>query len=156
TFLAHPQGLVYFANDDTLSTPPDRLVKFASADTPGNVFGTNLAPAVGTNYLVQLYYGASTASEASLTPVSEAPAHLRESTTIRPGIWFPREERVLNGFTSGFALLQVRIWDVANGGTFEEALANNPGGVFGRSLPFIYQLPSPSAPLPTDFLMLNF
>src|SRR5881628_2338053 len=85
---ASAQGTVIFANDSgTLISPPDRLIRFASADTPGNPFGTNGAPAVGTNFLVQLYYGASTGSEASLLPVSSAPARLRASTTAFPGVW---------------------------------------------------------------------
>src|SRR2546428_356761 len=85
---ASAQGTVIFANDSNiLDSPPDRLIRFASADTPGNPFGTNNAPAVGTNFLVQLYYGASTATETSLVPVAHAPAHLRASTTFLPGVW---------------------------------------------------------------------
>src|SRR5437867_4450061 len=119
---AHAQGLVDFLNDsDALSSPPDRLIRFASANTPGNPFGTNNAPAVGTNLLVQLYYGASTASQSSLVPVSTAPAHLRASSTSQPGAWAGGGSRTLEGFPvgSGQVLLQVRVWDFLDGPTYE-------------------------------------
>src|SRR5258708_1213981 len=96
-FAVQGQGYVFFANDTGLLTsPPDRLIRFASADIPGNPFGTNNAPAVSTNFLVQLYYGNSTASEWSLVPVSSAPARLRSSTTAMPGVWVGGGDRTLS------------------------------------------------------------
>src|SRR5438046_373653 len=86
---AFSQGTVFFANDSvSLPSPPDRLIRFSLFSPPtANPYGTNLAPAVGTNYQVQLYFGASTAAESSLTPVTATPARLRPTTTSSPGVW---------------------------------------------------------------------
>ena len=157
TFAAQGQGVVYFVNDTLiLTSPPDRLIRFASSDTPGNPFGTNNAPAVGTNFLVQLYYGSTSASEASLTPVSSAPAILRTSTTPMPGLWAGGGDRTLSGVDFGAtALLQVRVWNYFDGATYEEALANNPFGLSGKSQPFAFEVPVPPAP-PGAYYMVNF
>jgi hypothetical protein len=140
---ASAQGTVNFLNDSiTLSSPPDRLIRFAFADTPGNPFGTNNAAAVGTNFLVQLYYGASTAPESSLVAVSTPPARLRSSSTVQPGTWSGGGFRTLDGFYWGSdVLLQVRVWDFFDGATFEQAAATNPFGVRGKSEPFLFNIP---------------
>jgi len=130
-------GIVVFDNIG-LSSPPDRLVRFASASTPGNPFGTNQAPAVGLQLRAQLYYGASTADEGSLVAVSTAPATLRPSTTSFPGTWFPNGARYLTGFTQGDTVnLQVRVWDVTFGSTYEDTGSN---GVQRKSLMFRYSI----------------
>src|SRR6185369_2665749 len=140
------QGTVNFQNDSaSLSSPPDRRIRIGSAEDPRNPFGTNNAPAVGTNIQVQLYYGSSTASQSSLIPVTTAPAHLRSSTTSLPGTWSNGGQRTLNGFDfgSGMVQLQVRVWDINQGATYEQAQAT--GGFVGTSQPFLYQVPtSPS------------
>src|SRR5262245_10431863 len=119
TYSVCGQGTVFFANDSTtLSFPPDRLIRYSTCgDDP---------PAVGTNWLVQLYYGASTASENQLVAVSSAPARLRASTTTIPGVWSGGGFRTLDGFPFGFGYvkLQVRIWDVSCGGTWEQSFGN--------------------------------
>src|SRR6266576_4783372 len=80
--LAVGQGTVNFINDSaTLSTPPDRLIRFYGPYPGGST------PGVGTNYQVQLYYGASTSPESSLVALSATPARLRASTTAFPGVW---------------------------------------------------------------------
>jgi hypothetical protein len=142
---AFAQGIVNFANDGTiLPFPPDRLIRFATASSAGNVFGTNNAPAVGTNYQVQLYYGASTATEASLIPVTSNPARLRGSTSLSAGIWSAGGNRTFVGFDTGVTItLQVRVWDINAGSTYEAAAAN-PGnnGSIGKSQTFAYLIPA--------------
>jgi len=109
TLAASAQGTVTFANDSgALTSPPDRLVRFASASTPGNVWGTNGSPAVGTNFQAQLYYGASTASDGSLIPVTSAPARLRGSTTTIPGTWSAGGSRTFAGFDFGSGQVKSR------------------------------------------------
>ena len=154
---AFAQGIVVFDNRTvTLSSPPDRLVRFdpvtVGTDAP-NPFGTNNAPVVGTTFLAQLYYGSSTATENSLVPVSSAPATFRNSTTANHGAWI-QGVRTLDGFGSGETLtLQVRVWDSTFGSTFESTGGN---GVQGRSLMFLYTIPGPVGAPPDAFFMENF
>lgn len=149
------QGTVIFSNDSTvLSSPPDRLIRVGfGIPWP---FGTNNGPLVGTNFMVQLYYGASTASEASLIAVSEAPAHMTASTSSSPGVWVGGGTRTLTGFPfgSGTAVLQVRLWDINFGATYEQAFANAQGLV-GRSVPFLYTIPQSTDPS-SAFAMVGF
>ena len=100
---AFGQGTVRFSNVSAdLSSPPDRLVRFAPGTA--NPYGTNNAPLVnfGTaSFRAQLYYGASTATEGSLLAVSTAPSAFRASTTTaEPGTWAPGN-RTLTGFNPG-------------------------------------------------------
>jgi hypothetical protein len=158
---AFGQGTVRFSNVSAdLAAPPDRLVRFGVGTT--NPFGTNNAPLVnfGTaSYRAQLYYGASTAAEASLVAVSTSPALFRSSTTTaEPGTWAPGN-RTMNGFDIGATVnLQVRVWDSAFGSTWElfQANANNAAGYRGTSALFQYTVPTdPLAPL-TAFTMTGF
>lgn len=131
----YAQGVVNFANDSgALTSPPDRLVRFASSGLP----------ATGTNLQVQLYYGASTATANSLIPVSNNPARLRASTTSAPGTWSAGGGRTLTGFDTGStALLQVRVWDLNFGATYEAAFANPLNtGLIGVSQPFTFLVPA--------------
>jgi hypothetical protein len=148
------QGIVDFRNDTaTLSSPPDRLIRFFSSWEP-NPFGTNNAPAVGTNFQVQLYYGASTAAESTLIAISAAPARLRASTTVTPGIWTAGGTRTLDRAGPGMTvMLQVRIWDIYYGATYEEAAYK--GGLIGRSSVFLHTIPSAGDP-PPYYAMQNF
>jgi hypothetical protein len=158
---AFAQGTVRFSNVSAdLSSPPDRLVRFTStAPTP---WATNNGVVVnfGTaSYRAQLYYGASTASEASLVAVSSAPSLFRASTTTaEPGTWAPGN-RTLDGFNVGSVVnLQVRVWDAALGSTWELFRANpNFGSVnSGQSAIFQYTIPTdPLAPL-SAFTMQGF
>jgi hypothetical protein len=158
---AFGQGTVRFSNVSAdLPSPPDRLVRFAP--TVANPFGTNNAPLVnfGTaSFRAQLYYGASTATAASLVAVSTAPALFRASTTTaEPGTWAPGN-RTLDGFNIGATVnLQVRVWDSAFGSTWElfQANPNSAAGIAGQSALFQYTVPTdPLAPL-TAFTMAGF
>jgi len=129
------QGVVNFANDvGALSTPPDRLVRFAGS----------LLPVTGTNLQVQLYFGAAAAPESSLQPVGSAPARFRASTTSSPGTWSAGGGRTLPGFDTGStAQLQVRVWDINFGATYEAAFANPANtGLIGRSQTFTFLVPA--------------
>src|SRR5258708_31168115 len=87
---AFAQGTVNFSNLSTaLSSPPDRLVRFGTANfgNPG-VAGTAASTNIIPGLVAQLYYGASTASAGSLVAVSTAPGGLRASTSASVGTWF--------------------------------------------------------------------
>jgi hypothetical protein len=139
------QGTVFFANDSaTLSSPPDRLIRFEGV------------PMTGTNYVVQLYYGPTTATPSALIPVTSAPARLRASTTTLPGVWAAGGDRTLSGFNFGqTVLLQVRLWDIYYAPSYEAAQATGLG-IYGTSSVFLYDIPASSANPPSDFYMQNF
>jgi hypothetical protein len=152
------QGTVNFSNLSTARiTAADRLVRFdpvtVGTSVP-NPFGTNNAPVVGTNFVAQLFYGASTASESSLVPVSSAPATFRSSTSPNPGTWFGGQ-RTLGGFGGGdleTMNLQVRVWDITYASSWDEYLSH-PQGLAGKSSVFSYTIIG-TAPFATD--MQNF
>jgi len=160
------QGTVQFVNDPvSLTSPPDRMVRFAAANTPGNVTGIAGAPTVGTNFQVQLYYGAAGADPSTLVPVASAPGRMRASSTVSPGVWSSGGIRTLTGFVYGDnatpvgrynVQLQVRVWDITDGTTFEAARLANPLGVFGLSQPFSYLMPASGSAPPADFFMTGF
>jgi hypothetical protein len=153
---AFAQGSVNFLNNTaTLSSPPDRFLRFARGATPGNAYGTNNALAHGTNILVQLYYGASSITDSNsplLIAVTTAPATLRTSTSTAVGTWAGGGGRTLQGFDygSGQVALEVRAWDANTGATYDLAT------VKGESRVFLYTLPSSAGSPPTDFYMVNF
>src|SRR5881628_2933975 len=158
-FSGAAQGTVNFANDSaSLSAPPDRLIRFGQRDDPGNVFQTNGAPGVGTNFAVQLYYGASTSPESSLIPLTSAPAILRTSTTTSPGVWVNGGLRTFSGPGPGDTLiLQVRVWDIRFGPSYEQALANPAyNSSDGTSRLFLYTIPSSINPTLAELAMNNF
>jgi hypothetical protein len=128
---AHAIGTVTFRNDVDFFTSDDRLVRDVSG-----------MPLVGTNYLAQLYYGASDATESSLTPVTSPPARFRPATTDIPGTW-AGGNRILSGFFPGDTVnLQVRVWDGTVGATYEEAYSVGFSGTqYGVSAPFAYAIP---------------
>jgi hypothetical protein len=130
---------VDFNNNRNFATTADRLVRFAD--------GT---PLVGTNYHVQLYYGADVTS---LQSVSNAPARFRAVTTGGPGTW-AGGIRTLTGFSPGDTVtMLVRAWDSLRGPTFEAAQA--AGGPVGESAPFLYEIPQPGSAI-TAFYIENF
>jgi hypothetical protein len=135
---------VFFRNDVMFTIEADRNVYFAD--------GTAV---VGTQYLAQLYYGAS---PSSLNPVTSAPARFRDVTASDPlaGKWVGAT-RTLSGFSVGQTVtLQVRAWDGTVAGTYEQAAALNfLGTQHGTSAPFTYQIPSAAVP-PAVFYIENF
>lgn len=155
---AFAQGTVNFVNDSVnLTSPPDRFIRFATAQSAGNPFGTNLAKAAGTNYMVQLYFGASTAPEASLVPLTAAPANLRASTSASVGVWINGGSRTFQSAAAGSTIeLQIRVWDINFGATYEAAFANvaNSSSI-GKSAIFLYTVPDSTA-APGAFLLSNF
>lgn len=151
---AFAQGTVTFLNDTgTLTSPPDRFIRFGTnaAASLGVAPG---ALAFGTNLQVQLYYGASTASDASLVAVTSAPARLRAATSAGVGTWSSGGARTLGGFDygSGAVKLQVRVWDITTGATYE----TSNGGIRGTSQSFLYNIPATAANPPGDFIMTGF
>lgn len=147
--VAFGQGTVFFANDSgTLTSPPDRLIRFQSTGLP----------ATGTNIQVQLYFGAAASAESALVPVTSAPARLRAATTTIPGTWSAGGDRTLGNFGFGTAVtLQVRAWDINFGSTYEAAFANPANtGLIGKSGLFTYQIPATPANPFSDFIMANF
>jgi hypothetical protein len=136
------QGVIDF-NNDNLKPPPNPRVRFS-----------NGAGVVGTNFVAQLYYGAATSPESSLTPVADLPAHFDHPPTIRPGYWIGGM-RTLDGFDPGNTVeLQVRVWDITLAPTYEIA-AQNRLGEFGAVSPFLYVIPPTGAP-ENECAMLNF
>jgi hypothetical protein len=152
---AFAQGTVRFSNVSAdLGNRDNRLLFYAPGNGP---WGTNNGPVVnyGTVSLrAQLYYGASTASEGSLIPLTAAPATFRSSTTTaEPGTWFPGN-RTFTGFDQGATVaVQARIWDNQYGSTYELAVANGPStALFGKSAIFQYTVPTDPLAPPSAFL----
>jgi len=152
------QGTIKFSNVSAdLTAPPDRLIRFGAGTS--NPFGTNGAVLVNSgssSYRAQLYYGASTAAEGQLVPVSSAPSAFRSSTTTsEPGTWAPGT-RTFTGFGTGDTVnLQVRVWDFQYGSTYE--LAHGTGnGYDGKSLIFQYTVPTDPLASGPDFVMKTF
>jgi hypothetical protein len=135
---------VDFANDRMFATEADRKVYFAD--------GT---PVVGTNFVAQLYYGASASG---LNPVLAPPRSFRDVPPTDPsaGTWF-RATRTLTGFSVGqIVTLQIRAWDSTVADTYEQAATLNfLGTQHGTSATFIYQIPSAAVP-PSGFYIENF
>ena len=131
---AFGQGVVNF-NNNVLPPPPDRLIRFPD--------GT---PVVGTNYVAQLYYGAT---PDSLQVHTAAPSRFRVPTTQSPGTWSGGNRTLIGGGVGTTLCLQVRIWD-STFGTFEQSPIRGVSDIF----PYTQQLSSPAAP--SDTWMINF
>lgn len=155
-FDAHSQANNYldFSNI-TLSSPPDRRIRYSTNDPSANPFGTNNAPVVifgSHTYAVQLYFGSTSDGEGSLQAVTNSPVNFRQSTTSSPGVWLGGF-RTLNNFAPGqTANLQVRAWEPAYGTDYFSVT----GGLRGKSSVFTFYIdPSPLAP-PSATLMNGF
>ena len=127
------QGVVDFDNEN-LKPPPNPRVRFS-----------NGAGVVGTNYVAQLYYGFAGASNSSLLPVADLPAHFDHPPKIRAGYWLGGM-RTLEGFNAGDTVrLQVRVWDITLAPAYDLAAANKLGE-FGLGASFLYLIPPYGAP----------
>jgi len=134
TATALAQGTVSFVNSGAFPTAADRNVYLDRAD------GTAPIQIVGTNYSVQLWYGADASS---LQAHSAAPSRFRATTTSSPGTW-SGGTRTLEGFTAGQVV------------TFQLRAFDNTGGPgVGQSDIFTYTIPAAGSP-PAQFLMDNF
>jgi len=135
-------GEVDFNNTRTFSTAADRLLRFP-----------DYSPVVGTNFVVQLYYGTNAAS---LIPVPSPPLRCRNVQPSDPlaGTW-SGARRTLVGMSPGTtATLQVRLWDSDWGSTYQEAQTN--GSRFhGQSTTFTYRVP-PHGSSPLDYYIEGF
>ena len=136
---AHGQQSIAFCNA-CLPSPPDRLVR----DVNGN-------PLVGTNYLAQLYYGST---PDTLVAHTTQPARFRIAITTLPGTWTSGNRTVVSPSPGPF-ILQVRVWDIAAGATYEQASQNTLGLQYGKSVPFTYE-PCPIPSPPNCDKMMNF
>lgn len=150
---AHGQGVLNFANYPwILFAPPDRLVRFA----PGvpNSFGTNNAPLVGTNYFAQLYLGAPTSDESSLTPVGGSLTTFWPQTASASllGTWQGRSLNFGQYNPGDVVKLQVRVWDSTFADTYEAAGVN---GIQGKSIAFLFGFEFPVG-APNQGAMINF
>ena len=146
---AFGQGEVRFSNVSLdLSSPPDRLVRLGPSLSPFHT-NTPLVNFGASSWRAQLYYGASTASESSLIPVTAAPALFRASTTTtEPGTWVPGN-RSFTGFDTGATVnFQVRVWDSQFGSTWELACAYPGNFCEGKSAIFRYTIPNPDVLVP--------
>ena len=106
------------------------------------------APLVGTDYVVQLYYGANAGS---LNPVTSNPLRFRNIPETDPlaGTWVGAT-RTLTGFNAGdIVTLQVWAWNAAGGATFATATER------AQSMTFTYRIPAPGS-LPTDYYIEGF
>lgn len=117
----YAQGTVDFRNRIT-----------GTLDVP--VFAQDTTTRLGdAGYVAQLYFSAT--ETGSYAPVSAAPAVFRTGTGA--GYWNAGADstRTLTGITAGgTAWLQVRVWELALGSTYEAAVA--AGSLNGMSDPF--------------------
>ena len=130
------QGYVTFLNNVAFWTPdPTGGNRLVFLDAVG---GTKLT---GTQYVAELYLGANADS---LQPLPTAIAHFRPPTTLQPGTWnYPPGGVTLPGFDCfSVVTLQVRVWDITQFATYEQALGQ---GITGSSDPFTY-IPNPYQP----------
>ncbi len=109
------------------------------------------SPLVGTNFVAQLYYGTS---PTDLVADTRAPARFRVPTTSAPGTWVG-SDRTLSGLSVGsLAVLAVRVWDMSQAPTYEQALAwGTPAHDCG---PFYYEVKPDGLSSPTNYFMFEF
>jgi hypothetical protein len=72
-------------------------------------------------------------------------------------MWSGGGFRTLQGFDfgSGTVNLQVRVWDITFGATYDQAFLSGPGNT-GKSAMFQYLIPASSSAPGGDFVMKNF
>jgi hypothetical protein len=97
--------------------------------------------AAGDRYRVQLYAGA-TANPNSLAPIGD-PLSFRSGAAA--GYWAATAVTINTVDASGNAFAQVRVWDTANGPTYEAAVAAGFGFGFSRTL-YVHPTVAPDLP----------
>lgn len=139
---AFSQGTVNFANSGAFATTADRNVYLFE------VGGTKLT---GTNYVAALYWGRS--SDALNTfavravgdeTLDRAVGAFRavDPATSAAGTWSGGTRTFIGATTGDQLWLQVRVWDITKGATYDIARAN--GSLFGSSDPFQYTVAAPT------------
>ena len=121
------QGVIGFANNGSLS--PEDKVYIDDWLNPAA-----LAPG-GGQFLVALYFAPLSAGEMSLTQVGGPTPFLGRSDQ-RYGLFFGGNRTVATDYAGGPGLFQVKGWEAAYGGAYEEAAAN-PAARVGHSPVFI-------------------
>ena len=155
------QGTVNFSNATSAygTNTPDHLVRFSPTAAqinpalPGLLVSSNAANVDLSGLRAQLFYGASTINaRESLTPVTDAPATFRASTSANAGSWLGGF-RTLFGFNPGDTVhLNIFVWDIRYVTDPLQALINQGGGgLCGMSGIFNYTIPAAGSP-PTAFL----
>ena len=135
--IAVAQGNYVVFQNNVLTPPPDRLVRF-----------TDGTPLVGTHFMAQLLVGLS---PDSLQPTTVAPSRFRDPATQIPGTWSGNSIN-LPAFTPGTILtMQVRIWD-STFGNFDEACMVNQAALLPT---FDWVVPNATEPIEAHF-MSNF
>jgi hypothetical protein len=137
--VALSQGQVNFANTGTFATTADRAVYI------GNVGGTKLT---GTNYVAALYWGRTqdalntfavrTIGTAETLDLATGAFRAVDPTTSAAGTWSGGTRYFVGATTGENIWLQVRVWDITKGATYETASA----GLRGLSNPFTYAVPA--------------
>jgi hypothetical protein len=136
---AFAQGKISFRNTPNVFTDSatvDRFVYQGQVGNPANLL-------VGTNFIAQLYFGIGTGLGEGQLDLRALPAPFRVTTTTSRGTW-NGADRTLPGTTAGagqHVTVQVRVWDILFGATYETAL----GGFRGTSGLFDYVVPDNAA-----------
>jgi hypothetical protein len=150
TISSFSQGTVTFVNAPAaFNTVADRYI-YLDGQTPLK----------GTNFKVQLYAGTSAAGVAAQTdPVDNTPSNMRGLTTTLPGVWTggPSEKIIPApyGTKDSDVWLQVRVWDINAGATYEAAKNGSSAFASGVSNPFLYHIPKDGSAA-SAYAMENF
>jgi hypothetical protein len=141
------QGVVDVRNSGvSFATTADRLVR----DGAGGLL-------TGTNYIGQLYWALGNVTDENLlsamTPVpgGNPTVRFRPASTTAPGTWIGGN-RTTGAAAGSLLTLQIRVWDIAFGNTWEQARGQ---GQFGTSGLFGYTVPQPSD-TPDKYFIENF
>jgi hypothetical protein len=140
---AFSQGVVSFANTGTFATTADRAIYI------GQVGGVKLT---GTNYVAALYWGrtADALNDYAVRAIGtdetldRAVGAFRavDPTSGAAGTWSGGTRFFIGAVTGNQLFLQVRVWDLAKGQTYDSSAA--AGGLVGVSDPFPYLVASPT------------
>jgi hypothetical protein len=134
--VAFSQGTVNFANTGTFATTADR-----------NVYISTGVKLTGTNYVAALYWGRTQDALNSFAVRAVGDETLDRATgafravdpsTSAAGTWSGGTRFLLGTLTGDNVFLQVRVWDITKGATYEAASA----GLRGQSLVFNYAVPA--------------